>query len=298
MKRKIKVSLYVLIISGILISTYFFFRNPKSHLFYDTLSNDLKNSILWYADHEENALDDWTFPNYKYAGGGIFNTGDSDVYVNASSDYFHTGKYSVKTTITNAIRGENGNRAVRLMRWTDKPWDNNGTYFPKSCYFSVWMLLPDLYNPNKSEPWDPGDGGWWNVFQFKSDDSNGESQPTWTLNIHYNISSNEMFFYFYSKINSPHTFNLINYWAIPVKEWFHIEAFLNQSSSNEGELKLWLNGNLVFDQANINTILNGSVVWGIGNYTDHIATTTTIGTATIYFDDAIISTKRISAEIN
>ena len=73
------------------------------------------------------------------AGGGIFNTGGNEVEAIAASDFAHSGAYSARATITNAIRAQNGSRAVRLMRWTDRPWNQGGDYFPDTAYYSTWV---------------------------------------------------------------------------------------------------------------------------------------------------------------
>jgi hypothetical protein len=260
----------------------------------DQLDSELKESILWKADHEQGNLNEWSLSEYQYPGGGIFNTGGGDVSASTSSAFAHFGKFSASATITNAIKSENGNKAVRLLRWTDTAWDNDGDYFPIECYFSTWILFPENYNPNKQEPWDPGDGGWWNIFQIKSDDEGGDSQPIWVLNVASNESNNDMYFYLYSDYNSPNSFDLSIYYKIPVREWIHLEMYVYQSKTNQGILRFWINGQLVFERTQVKTIIDGPVIWGIGNYTDHISGGITEGTATLYFDDSIISTKRIS----
>ena len=161
------------------------------------------NPILWHADMEEGDLYDWVYDDPPNAGGGVFNTGGNEVIARASSEVARTGNYSAEATITNAYRVQNGSRAVRLMRWTDKAWHHGGDYFPADAYYSTWMYFPTTYNVNKYDPWDPGDGGWWNVFQFKSRDKNSESQPIWTLNVAHNDENGTMYFYLYSKYNTP-----------------------------------------------------------------------------------------------
>jgi len=258
----------------------------------DTLPQDVLDSILWKSELEERNLNEWTDEGFEWPGGGIFLTGDDDVTADVSDSVSHSGKYSAYAEITNAYRSENGNRAVRYMRWTDKPWDDDGEYFPDSAYYSVWMYFPYKYNPNKYEPWDPGDGGWWNVFQFKSNDSDGESQPIWTLNISYDEDEDMMYFYLRSKYNTPSTYlqdDKILY--IPAKEWIHIEAFYKQSTDNQGKITIWQNSTKILQVDNVQTILAENSTWGIGNYTDHVAGGEVEGSATIYFDDAIVSTK-------
>lgn len=247
------------------------------------------DDILWSADMEEGDLSDWTFDASPNAGGGIFNTGGEEVIARASSTVARTGRYSAEATITNAYRAENGSRAIRLMRWTDKPWDQQGGYFPADAFFSTWMYIPTTYNVNKYDPWDPGDGGWWNVFQFKSDDENGDSQPIWVLNITHDDQSQELEFYLYSKTNSPASYGQAEPVPIPIGRWFHLEARYVQSASNNGRITFWQDGVQILDVENVVTILEGNAIWGIGNYTNHIVGGTVDGTATVYFDDAMVT---------
>lgn len=155
----------VLIFSLLYLTPIFLFSQ-----FADQLPANVQSSILWLGDHEEGNLSDWTMDGFQYAGGGIFNTGGTEVQVISDTQCAHSGNYSAKARISNAFQSANGSRAIRLMRWTDTAWDNGGEYFPDESYFSAFYYFPFHYNPNKYQPWDPGDGGWWNIFQFKSDD--------------------------------------------------------------------------------------------------------------------------------
>ena len=256
-----------------------------------------RESVLWSADHEEGDLSDWTFPASKDAGGGILNTGDNDVSASCSEGFVHSGRYAAKASISKAVRAQNGNKAVRMVRWTDRPWEQGGKTFPVEAYYSTWMFIPTSYNPNKYPPWDPGDGGWWNVFQFKSHDEKGESHPTWALNIEHNDAKKEMSFYMYSAINSPNSFLQRNPKPIPVQRWFHIEARCRKSWKNEGSITVWQDGEQILDIHGINTLVSSKddqIVWGIGNYTDHIAGGTVEGEATLFFDDCAVSSKPLS----
>jgi len=254
--------------------------------------------IVWQADHEEGSLYDWIYPDFQYSGGGIFNTVEEDVEAVASTDVARSGRFSARTTITNAWRSANGKRAVRLMRWTDRPWDDGGEHFENPAYFSTWMYFPEKYNPEKSAPWDPGDGGWWNIFQFKSNDANGVSQPMWTLNVIQDSSTGDNSVYLYSKYNSPASREPANPLVLPVNRWVHMEAFYDAADGDDGRITIWQDGSKIIDAENVRTLPRGgegNVVWGIGNYTDHIAGGRVDGTATVYFDDATVSRQRIYA---
>lgn len=253
---------------------------------------DVQNSILWTADHEEGTLFDWEYDGNRHNnGGGIFNTGkESEAIATVDSSNPLTGKYCAKATIHNAWQSQYGDKAVRLMRWIDKPWDQGGKFFPDSTYYGVWMRLDQTYstqNPAKSS------SGWWNVFQFKSQDENGKSRPVWVLYIGNKRQTGEMNFYLSSRHNHPKYVTQTNPIPIPVSRWFHVEAFYQKSerNRNNGSIKVWQDGKLILDADNVKTVLEEKVTWGIGNYTDHISGGKKQGTATIFFDDATISTK-------
>ena len=282
--------------TSILLATQIFLTAARAE-WIDRLPPEARASILWSADHEEGTLSDWTYPQFEYPGGGVLNTGGEDAEAAAVATRAHSGRFSAAATIRNAIRAENGNRAVRLMRWTDRPWDDHGGFLPRAAYYSTWMFFPQTMNPNKYEPWDPGDGGWWNVFQFKANDSNDQSQPMWTLNVDHDDRSGRMSFYLYSKYNSPASHAAETALPIPVGEWVHVEAYYLASHVNEGRITIWQNGQRIIDVADVRTVLTDEAsrpIWGIGSYTDHIAGGPEAGSATIFFDDCIISTRRIS----
>lgn len=67
------------------------------------------------------------------------------------------------------------------------------------------------------------------------------------------------------------------------------------SKDHSGSVQVWQNGELIFDISGIVTLfLEEGLVYGIGNYTDHIAGGLVDGTASVYYDDVIESHKQIS----
>lgn len=256
-------------------------------------------SILWSADYEEGNLDDWEFYDYEFAGGGVFNSGGLDVQVVAEFGLAHTGVYSAKATISNAYRALSGKRAVRMTRWTDRPWDDAGFYFPNEAYYSTWMYFPKTYNPNKYAPWDPGDGGWWNLMQFKANDELGVAQEIWSLGVDHDDKTGEMSFNLFSFQNNPSSHRQVNPVAIPVGEWVHVEAYYRPSSGKSGQITIWQDGVKILDASGIQTALTAAeeyAIWSLENHTDHIVGDDEDGSATVFFDDSVISTKRVSAK--
>lgn len=264
------------------------------------LPQKVQDSILWSADLEEGDLDDWDFYDFEFPGGGVYSTVDAQAEVAAAIGIAHSGFYSARTTIKNAYRAENGSRAVRLMRSTDRPWDDAGYYFPKAAYYSVWMYFPRSYSPNKYEPWDPGDGGWWNVFQFSANDEEGDLRAIWSLDVDHNDQNGSMSFYLFSKQNTPALHVQANPIEIPVGSWVHVEAFYRVSAAHTGQITVWQDGQQILNVDNVQTAVTATeehANWSIGNHTDHITGDKVDGTATVYFDDAIVSTQRVSAEL-
>lgn len=283
------------VLLGLVIGTLF--SSSAKAQWLDQLPPNIRSSILWSADHEEGNLFDWQRFDGLDPGGGVLNTGERFVAAQATRIRAHSGKYSAVAVITGAVKAKRGDRAVRLMRWTDKPYDRGGVEFPKEAYYSTWMYIPRTYNPNKYGVWDPGDGGWWIVFQFKAHDADNVSQSMWGLNIKHLDATRQMAFYLYSPRNHPSSYEQPVPCPIPVGRWFHVEAFCKVSSTGNGRVTIWQDGLQILDANNVNTTIDSgpdNVVWGIGSYTNHIAGDFAEGAATVFFDDAAVSTRRVS----
>jgi len=135
----------------------------------------------------------------------------------------------------------------------------------------------------------------WNVFQFKSEDVDGVSQPMWALNVAHDDATGSMSFYLFSPFNTPSSHEPVAAHRVPVGRWLHVEALYEASAEDEGRVVFWLDGQRILDVSNVQTVRPGGperAVWGIGNYTDHIAGGDEDGTATLFFDDATVSTAR------
>lgn len=281
---------------------------------FDRLPEEARQEVLWRSDFEAGDLSDWTRPGAKHPGAGVFNTGGRDATARAVRTLAHSGAWSVRTDIQHAVGGRNGTRAVRLMAWTDRPWDLGGMEFPIDAWYSVWMLIPHPYRPERHS----ADGGWWNVFQFKCEDAAGESQPTWVVNV-ASAPAGKLVLYLYSPINSPATYEAPTPRLFAPNEWVHLEAHYH-AAPRGGLIELYQDGVLTIAARDVATSLggarNGSVqtaaktdaangdasndqphaIWGIGNYTDHIVGDPAgDGRATVYFDDAAVSHVRLGA---
>lgn len=219
---------------------------------------------LWTGDMEEGNMGDWYYPSTGPTGsfgGGEYNDGGG--ISSASQEQAHTGVWSAKLVLPQGAGG------VRLFRWKESQAN-------PAAYYSAWFYFPQRYTV----------ASWWNIFQFKSKTSS-RNDPFWIINVG-NRSDGSMYLYLYDWVTTKRNYyqTLAN---VPVGRWMRIEAFLQQSASGAGVLRVWQDGVQVFDLAGITTkYADGDQQWSVNNYSDGVSPAPT----TIYVDDALISTTR------
>ena len=104
----------------------------------------------------------------------------------------------------------------------------------------------------------PGDGGWWNIFQFKCDDAAGVSQPIWTLNVEHDDPTGTMLLYLYSKENTPSSYGQSGAPVVlPAGRWVHLEALYDVATDLTGSISIWQDGALILDVNGVRTALPG-----------------------------------------
>lgn len=222
------------------------------------------SNIIWSADFETGDYSQWV----ENENGGIYNSGTGTATVTTA--VARSGRYAGALTITGANNPGGDAQAVRVFRWKE-------SVTGQALYYSAWYYFPQVYRPDS----------WWNVFQFKSR-TPSRNDPFWALNVGYNWN-NQMVFYLYDWPNQKvYTQDLM---TIPVGRWFHVEVFYKQGINN-GHITVWQDGVQLFDIDGITTMYPDSfhsALWSINNYTDAISPSD----ATIYIDDAVISTTRV-----
>jgi hypothetical protein len=175
---------------------------------------------------------------------------------------------------------------VRLFRWRESLSNHQ-------AYYSAWYYFPRIYRAE-----------WWNLFQFKSrNDRTSSSDPFWFLQIG-NRPNGNMYLYLTwwhqlwldRGVEGPHRgeFGGKNYDQVladlPIGQWVHIEVFLRQSAAFDGQIIVWQDGVELVNQSNVRTRYPAvGAEWSLNNYSGAIRPTP----ATIYIDDAVISTSRM-----
>ena len=245
-------------------------------------------SVLWSSDFETGDLSDsfYTGSKLKPAGGGIFNSGIAESV--ASQDFAHSGTWSLKATITTSHKPTSG---TRMFRWRES---QDARYFASGLYYSAWFLFPRLYTLTA----DPQRGQFWNIFQFKSKTSS-RNDPVWFLDVANRGRGGAMYLtlHWWERLamDGPHagesggrryTQNVAD---IPVERWIHIEAYLKQAADFTGEVTVWQDGALLFDQKRVKTkYTSGDNQWAVNNYSDGLMP----NPATIYIDDVSVAVER------
>ena len=82
---------------------------------------------------------------------------------------------------------------------------------------------------------------------------------------------------------------------LPLNQWIHIEAFYHHATDATGHVTFWQDGQQIIDVANVQTQWpstdEDARQWSIDSYTNGL----TPSAATIYVDDAVISTTRVGS---
>lgn len=264
----------------------------------DILPLEARNSVMWYADMEEGTLNDWNDAEAAEPGGEVFMAGGDDAQATADKRFAHTGKFSARASITNAYRAENGDKGIKFRRWADGALDKGGKLLPKEGYYSSFLYIPHIYNPTKDNSWNTDDDGYWNIFDFSNLNNDGTTESIWSLNAQHDASNNKMYLFLRSDKNeiTNHVQLATSRISVPVNKWMHLETYYKNSDdgSSNGSISVWQDGNLLFE---INDIIttenNNSIVWSVGNTTDHIEGETVTGRASIFIDDSMISSLAI-----
>lgn len=229
-----------------------------------TDSLDLGSDVVWYSDHETGDLRDWTDD-----GKGGFYVSDDSATCALATDEAHSGQYAVKlaTTATGA------DSVAGLYRIVDAETE---------AYFSAWYFLPRSH----------AIVGTWTILRFRSAspeladsdtlscDLNLRSLPNQSLALSI-VEQRQAYLAWPLAIPTP---------VVPVLQWFQIEARFRSRSDETGLLKVWLDGQLVYDIQGRVTGQGDSVYFNPCNETNVMNPSN----VELYVDDVMVSRSRIT----
>jgi hypothetical protein len=217
-------------------------------------------------------LSEWYVPASN-PGGDVENIGSGSAV--ASSDFAHTGRYAAKLAITTTPGAPAS--GAQLFRWYESGKN-------AQLYYSAWYYFPQSYSPSL----------FWNVMEWKSKhlvSGVATNDPFFNLEVGA-LSNGEMYFYLgdnqtnitYAQASQPPM-------PIPTGQWVHVEAFYKSDGNGAGEVTIWQDGTQLWDIRNVNTrYADGDTEWSVNSYSNEL----TPAAATIYVDDAAISTSRLA----
>jgi hypothetical protein len=219
---------------------------------------DLGSDLVWSAQHETGDLSEWSMPS---PGGSM--TDATDALVAVSTDFHHSGNYSVKLT----------NGAVGAVH-TARLWHQGN--FPREAFYSVWYYLPRAYQTKVD----------WTILQFRTptDDPTVISQ---FLDVDLrSLPGGEMVLSIYDHrpqyLRLPTPDPAIE---VPVGRWFQIEVFFRNVPDDNGQFTMWLDGKLYYDIRNRPMATNPMVYWTPCSVTGDLSPSQ----SELYVDDAAIS---------
>jgi len=224
---------------------------------------NLGSSILWSARHETGDLSEWT-----EGGKGGTEADMPDTALAVSTDFAHTGRYSVK--LTNGAVSTNEN--VHLWR------EDN---YPAEAYYSVWFYLPRAYQATAD----------WSIVELQVPNSGDSGTIGQLIDIDLrSLPNGDLILSVYDHraayLRSPTPDPAV---LVPVGQWFQIETFYRNVNDDSGQLTVWLDGQLNYD---IHRPFgsNSLVYWTVSSKTYALSPAESV----IYVDDAAVSLTRVT----
>lgn len=225
-------------------------------------------AVLWQTDHESGDLLDWERATGWRVCGGDFSSGGASIGI--TDEVARSGAYSMELRIEDV----DGDQGARMFRGRCEAEGRQG------LYYSAWLYFPRAYVT---------EAGWWNVWQWKSQGpEDDESRVQWVLDVRGDGRS--MYFRLRDKVGEgTRWYDQTSPLPIPLREWVHIEAFY-RPDAEAGTVIAWQDGREIFRFSHLPTKRpGGNTYWSVNNYTSGIRP----DPATIYVDDAAISTQRL-----
>jgi hypothetical protein len=158
-------------------------------------------------------------------------------------------------------------------------------------YTSWWDYYPARITFSNSDMF--------SFFQFDSRDANGVYSPIWDFDIGPNFTLQLVWSPNNMAPPGPHAgesgkryYNSTQ--TIPVAQWVRFEVMVTPSAGFTGALKMWMNGQVIFDLVNVKTRFPDVGVGGC-MYTEHNAygSNLTPTPAVHYLDDVTVSLGRL-----
>jgi hypothetical protein len=226
---------------------------------------DLGSELLWSAQHETGDLSEWSLDG---KGGSSADMPDTSIAV--STDFAHSGKYSVKLSNAAVTAYE----SVRLWRQDA---------YPEDAYYSAWYYLPRAYQTVND----------WTIMQIRAPVPGDPTVISQLLDIDLrSLPGGEMILTVFDHrpqyLRSPTPDPAI---PVPVGGWFQLEVFFRNVADDTGRFTIWLDGQLTYDLRRPSG-LNQVVYFSPCSVSQALTPTDSV----IYLDDASVSLAQVGTD--
>ncbi len=221
--------------------------------------------VTWWTDHESGDLGDWS----QNKQGGSWTLGGGTVEVAAG--IARSGNHALRATVRS--HEDSARSAAIALR---------GRVTPEEACYSAWFWVPAPVSASE----------FLLFFKFRSRTNASDydtSVEVWDFNVVPNRDG--------ALVVSVHRHDTDEVFTserptLPIGRWFQLEACLRAASDKTGRLILWVDGVTTFERAPLATMPSQYVEWNVGGVTQGL----TPATATVYVDDAAISTHQLGPD--
>jgi hypothetical protein len=220
------------------------------------------DGLIFFADQDDGtkSLKQWDAGADDDSGG--YYADATQPNPSYSVEQHHSGEGSAKIVIDTSTTKD---QISRLYRRIETP----------SAYYMAWFYLAEDHTPDS----------WWSIFLFRAVKDRNFSIDLWSVDL-VKTAQDTLSVVVFDHANSK-TIDVPSHPKVPVKQWFQIQALLEQKAGQPSQLTLWLDGVQFLSLQNTTAApVNQPLYWVIGNGAEKL----TPGRSTIFIDDAQIST--------
>ena len=220
------------------------------------------DGLIFFADQDDGtkSLKQWDSGADEDSGG--YYADPDQPNPSYSVEQHHSGEGSVKVIVDTSTKKD---QISRLYRRIETP----------AAYYIAWFYLAEDHTPES----------WWSIFLFRAVKDRAFSIDLWSVNL-IRTAQDTLTVSLYDHANAK-TIDVPSHPKVPLKQWFQMQALLEQQAGQPSQLTLYLDGQEFLSLQNTTAVpLNQPLYWVIGNGAGKL----TPGRSTVFIDDAQIST--------
>jgi hypothetical protein len=216
--------------------------------------------FVWWTDNESGDLSDW-----KRAGSTWESGGGSLAVVSAP---VRSGRYAIRSTVAAQPAGTISGAVLVAEN------------MPQEAYYSAWFLVPETVPAST----------YWTFFKLASRTVPADSTTgldVWDFDLDPAPEGVKLRLYHHP----PNGVAPLVAKTVSLGRWFQVEAHYRASTTDDGELLLWLDDTLLFE-IHGPTAPTSYVAWTIGGAAEDLASPE----ASVLLDDAAVTTRRLGTQ--